>query len=117
MCALAMCRSFEDGRFELSEAEGVAGLLFAETEAQRRCAISMVEGHFSRRVAVLEMDLLRISALVEAELDFSDEDDVPEGAVEKVALLLEALLAEIIAEQAHPSAERLRDGKIGRAHV
>src|SRR3546814_11937425 len=70
----------------------------------------MVEGHFSRRVAVWEMDLRRISALVEAELDFSDEDDVPEGAVEKVALLLEALLAESIAEQAHPSAERLRDG-------
>src|SRR3546814_4576013 len=89
----------------LFRSEGLADLLFAETEAQRRGAIAMVEGHFSRRVAVWEMDLLRISALVEAELDFSDEDDVPEGAVEKVALLLEALLAEIIAEQEHPRSE------------
>src|SRR3546814_20699419 len=69
----------------------------------------MAEGHFSRRVAVWEKDLLRISALVEAQLDFSDEDDVPEGAVEKVASLLGALLAEIIAEQERPSAQRLRD--------
>src|SRR3546814_14268869 len=94
----------------LFRSEGLADLLFAETEAQRRGAIAMVEGHFSRRVAVWEMDLLRISALVVAELDFSDEDDVPEGAVEKVALLLDALLAEIISETAHPSAVRLRDG-------
>src|SRR3546814_17427476 len=53
-------RAFENGRIDLSEAEGLADLLFAETEAQRRGAIAMVEGHFSRRVAVWEMDLLRI---------------------------------------------------------
>lgn len=103
-------RAFENGRIDLSEAEGLADLLFAETEAQRRSAIAMAEGHFSRRVAGWQAELLRISALVEAELDFSDEDDVPEGAVEKVTALLTALLAEVRTELARPAAERLRDG-------
>src|SRR3546814_19590929 len=61
-------RAFENGRIDLSEAEGLADLLFAETEAQRRGAIAMVEGHLSRRVDVWEMDLIRISAFVEAEI-------------------------------------------------
>src|SRR3546814_18224059 len=65
-------RAFENGRIDLSEAEGLADLLFAETEAQRRGAIAMAEGHFSRRVAVWEKDLLSISALVEGPLDFSE---------------------------------------------
>ncbi|HKR17535.1 MAG TPA: tRNA uridine-5-carboxymethylaminomethyl(34) synthesis GTPase MnmE [Rhizorhapis sp.] len=103
-------RAFENGRIDLSEAEGLADLLFAETEAQRRSAIAMAEGHFSRRVAAWQKELLRISALVEAELDFSDEDDVPDGAVEKVAAMLISLQDELAAELARPSAERLRDG-------
>lgn len=103
-------RAFENGRIDLSEAEGLADLLFAETEAQRRSAIAMAEGHFSRRVTAWQADLLRISALVEAELDFSDEDDVPEGAVEKVNDMLAALRAELAEELRRPSAERLRDG-------
>jgi tRNA modification GTPase len=103
-------RAFENGRIDLSEAEGLADLLFAETEAQRRSAIAMAEGHFSRRVAAWQAELLTISALVEAELDFSDEDDVPEGAVEKVGALLAALQDQLKVELERPSAERLRDG-------
>lgn len=103
-------RAFENGRIDLSEAEGLADLLFAETEAQRRSAIAMAEGHFSRRVAGWQAELLKISALVEAELDFSDEDDVPDGAMEKVAAMLAALRSEFDAELARPAAERLRDG-------
>lgn len=103
-------RAFENGRIDLSEAEGLADLLFAETEAQRRSAIAMAEGHFSRRVAAWQTELLAISALVEAELDFSDEDDVPEGAVEKVGAMLAALQDQLKVELDRPSAERLRDG-------
>jgi tRNA modification GTPase len=103
-------RAFENGRIDLSEAEGLADLLFAETEAQRRSAIAMAEGHFSRRVAQWQTDLLGVSALVEAELDFSDEDDVPEGAEEKVAEALGRLVAEVAGELLRPAAERLRDG-------
>lgn len=103
-------RAFENGRIDLSEAEGLADLLFAETEAQRRSAIAMAEGHFSRRVTAWQTEILRISALVEAELDFSDEDDVPEGAAEKVSSMLATLREELEAELRRPSAERLRDG-------
>lgn len=103
-------RAFENGRIDLSEAEGLADLLFAETEAQRRSAIAMAEGHFSRRVAAWQNELLGISALVEAELDFSDEDDVPAGAVVKVTTRLATLGDELAAELERPSAERLRDG-------
>jgi tRNA modification GTPase len=103
-------RAFENGRIDLSEAEGLADLLFAETEAQRRSAIAMAEGHFSRRVAAWQRELLTISALVEAELDFSDEDDVPDGAVEKVSAMLADLRDRLKVELERPSAERLRDG-------
>lgn len=103
-------RAFENGRIDLSEAEGLADLLFAETEAQRRSAIAMADGHFSRRVAAWQGDLLGIAALVEAELDFSDEDDVPGDAAGEVAKRLGALRDALAAELCSPSAERLRDG-------
>lgn len=103
-------RAFENGRIDLSEAEGLADLLFAETEAQRRSAIAMAEGHFSRRVAGWQTELLAISALVEAELDFSDEDDVPEGSAERVGTMLASLRDGLALELDRPSAERLRDG-------
>lgn len=103
-------RAFESGRIDLNEAEGLADLLFAETETQRRSAIAMAEGHFSRRVALWQTELLRISALVEAELDFSDEDDVPVGAVERVSAMLTALRDLLEVELARPQAERLKDG-------
>src|SRR3546814_15868346 len=77
-------RAFENGRIDLSEAEGLADLLFAETEAQRRGAIAMVEGHFYGRVAFWEMTFLRISALWESGLVFSDMVAFREGAVRKV---------------------------------
>lgn len=103
-------RAFESGRIDLNEAEGLADLLFAETETQRRSAIAMAEGHFSRRVALWQTELLKISALVEAELDFSDEDDVPVGAVERVSAMLTALRDLLEVELARPQAERLKDG-------
>lgn len=103
-------RAFESGRIDLNEAEGLADLLFAETETQRRSAIAMAEGHFSRRVALWQTALLKISALVEAELDFSDEDDVPVGAVERVSAMLTALRDLLEVELARPQAERLKDG-------
>lgn len=102
-------RAFENGRIDLNEAEGLADLLFAETEAQRRSAIAMAEGHFSGRVAKWQAELLKISALVEAELDFSDEDDVPEGGA-GVSAFLNMLRDELAGELSRAPAERLRDG-------
>lgn len=71
-------RSFVNGRINLAEAEGLADLLEAETELQRAAAISNVSGNLSRKVEEWRESVLRLSALVEAALDFSDEDDVSE---------------------------------------
>ena len=69
-------RAFANGRMDLAEAEGLADLLAAETELQRRSAMAMAGGVFSREVESWRETVLGLSAAVEAVLDFSDEDDV-----------------------------------------
>ena len=104
-------RAFLNGRIDLNEAEGLADLLLAETEGQRRAAMAMAQGHFSRRVEDWQRQILQLSALVEAALDFSDADDVPgEGTEAEIARRLALLQEDIRSEQSRPSAERLRDG-------
>jgi tRNA modification GTPase len=103
-------RAFLNGRMDLAEAEGLSDLLFAETEAQRVTALRMASGHLSRQVEAWRREVLRLSALVEADLDFSDEDDVREHAVDAVREGIGALLGEIDLALARPRAERLRDG-------
>jgi tRNA modification GTPase len=101
-------RAFENGRIDLAEAEGLADLLAAETESQRQSALVLAEGALGQQVALWQTSLLRISALVEATLDFSDEDDVGEAAVylQPLVELVEALELCL----ASPPAERLKDG-------
>jgi len=104
-------RAFENGRIDLNEAEGLADLLSAETETQRRAALLMAEGHFSRRLSAWRERLLTCAAQVESLLDFSDEDDVPgEGTDSKLRVTLSALADDMRSVLASPSAERLRDG-------
>lgn len=104
-------RAFENGRIDLNEAEGLADLLAAETETQRRTALRMAEGHFSRRLDEWRTRLLRCSAWAESLLDFSDEDDIADAAVERHLRETLADLAQGMRTQlAAPSAERLRDG-------
>ncbi|MDX3909232.1 MAG: tRNA uridine-5-carboxymethylaminomethyl(34) synthesis GTPase MnmE [Sphingobium sp.] len=115
-CRLAVAgeftrRAFENGRIDLNEAEGLADLLFAETETQRRAAMAMAQGKFSQLLAKWETELLNLSARVEAVLDFSDEDDVAAEAEESAFLGDIAALGErVTAELERPSAERLRNG-------
>lgn len=100
-------RAFENGRLDLSQAEGLADLLAAETESQRRNAFAMSEGGLTSRAAHWRRDILRLAAQTEALLDFSDEDDV---ALQIDGKLLNALI-EDVAQWVHaPSIERLRDG-------
>lgn len=104
-------RAFENGRIDLNEAEGLSDLLLAETEAQRRAAMAMAQGHFSHKLDAWRNDLLNLSALTEAALDFSDEDDVPGESIENEILRGIADLADDVGcELQRPSAERLRDG-------
>ncbi len=103
-------RAFENGRIDLAEAEGLADLLSAETQSQRRAALAMAGGALSRKVEAWRQRLLALAAALEAALDFSDEGEVgeswPPGWADKVA----SLAGEMEAQLARPSAERLRDG-------
>ena len=75
-------RAFANGRMDLAEAEGLADLLSAETELQRRAAQSAADGAISGVVGGWRDETLRLGAQLEAALDFSDEDDVeslPDG--------------------------------------
>ena len=103
-------RAFDNGRIDLTEAEGLADLLLAETQSQRRAALALAGGSLTRQVEDWQRQVLALGAAVEAALDFADEDDVavelPAGWHEELAALADALAAAL----ARPPAERLRDG-------
>lgn len=102
-------RAFAIGRIDLAEAEGLADLLAAETELQRRAAMGMAGGAFSRRVDDWRERLLALSAQVEAVLDFEDEGDVTTLPAD-FSRHIKSLEAEIAARLAAPHAEMLREG-------
>ena len=102
-------RAFANGRIDLAEAEGLADLLSAETELQRRAAIGMAGGTLSRRVDGWREWLLILSAQLEASLDFEDEADIgrlPATFCNGIA----ALAGEIETALRAPAAETLREG-------
>lgn len=102
-------RAFANGRIDLAEAEGLADLLAAETELQRRSAMAMAGGAFSRQIEQWRDRLLTSAAAVEAVLDFADEDDVsalPHG----FCSVLDDLRREVLAWLNRPRAEALREG-------
>jgi tRNA modification GTPase len=103
-------RAFDTGRIDLAEAEGMADLLEAETDSQRRAALALAGGALSRRVEEWQGRVMGLAAQLEAALDFSDEGEVGEGAPEGWSEALAALVSDVEALLARPPAERLRDG-------
>jgi len=103
-------RAFTNGRIDLNEAEGLADLLSAETEWQRRSALVMAGGAFSDAVERWRNELLQLSAQVEAAIDFSDEDDVGEQDYSTITNGCARLHAAISEHLARPAAEKLREG-------
>ena len=103
-------RAFEHGRIDLAEAEGLADLLMAETQSQRRAAIALAGGGFSRMIEAWQARILALAAQVEAALDFADEGDVDEALPEAWYAQLDDVAREIGAMLARPPVERLRDG-------
>ena len=101
-------RAFVNGRIDLAEAEGLADLLAAETELQRRQALALASGGLSAQVNGWRDDVLRAGAQVEALLDFGDEEDV-QSPVE-FRSELSRLQRELAQALAAPSAEALREG-------
>jgi tRNA modification GTPase len=103
-------RAFENGRIDLAEAEGLADLLAAETQSQRRAAMAMAGGAVGRLIAPWEQRLLILAARIEASIDFSDEGEVGEELPAGWEADVAQLVAEMEAALARPPAERLRDG-------
>ena len=71
-------RAFENGKLDLTEAEGLDDLIDADTEAQRRQALRQFKGLLGQRAEDWRTQIIEASALVEAGIDFSDEGDVPD---------------------------------------
>lgn len=67
-------RAFLNGRLDLTQAEAVADLIASNTEASRKTALNNIRGGFSRVLSELREQLIKFSALIELELDFSQED-------------------------------------------
>ena len=102
-------RAFENGRMDLTAVEGLADLVAAETEAQRRQAYQQLRGLLGERAETWRQRLIEALALVEAGIDFSDEDDVPKDMMAR-ALELIRPLAEEIGKAGAGQGERLREG-------
>ncbi len=102
-------RAFEAGRLELSQAEAVADLVDAETDAQRRQALGQLGGALAVRNAAWREALLDASAFLGAQMDFPD-DDLPEGLAERAMQPLAKLALEIDAALADVRGERVREG-------
>lgn len=102
-------RAFANGRLDLAQAEALGDLLAAETELQRRAAQAGVGGALSAEVDHWRREVLALSAMVEAVLDFSDEDDAETLPVE-LSERRNTLRRELEDALARPRAERLREG-------
>jgi len=103
-------RAFLNGRMDLSRVEGLADLIDAETEAQRRQALQQLEGRLGNAAEGWREDILQVLALLEATLDFSDEGDVPEDLEAEIARRLTLLRDAFARVLANRSGERLREG-------
>jgi tRNA modification GTPase len=103
-------RAFDNGILDLSEVEGLADLIAAETAAQRRQALQQLDGGLSRRIGDWTARLTRALAFLEAAIDFADED-LPGDLEERIESILAPLREEIADALADRQVgERLRDG-------
>ena len=104
-------RAFENGKLDLTEAEGLDDLIHADTDRQRRQALRQLKGLLGDRVRDWRTQIIEASALIEAGIDFSDEGDVPTELIAPALARIETLLGEIqkvLAGQGR--SERLREG-------
>lgn len=103
-------RALENERLDLAQVEGLADLIEAETEAQRRQALKVFSGALGDKAERWRSSLLRAAALIEATIDFADEE-VPTDVSPEVLDLISRTMTELEAEIAGSKmAERIRDG-------
>jgi tRNA modification GTPase len=101
-------RAFENGRIDLTEAEGLADLIEAETESQRRAALLMAEGGLRKQIDEWQQRLLELCARAEAGIDYVDEDSGDGDPA--LASECAALASELGEWLQRPRAEPLREG-------
>lgn len=106
-------RAFENGKLDLTEAEGLDDLIHADTDRQRRQALRHLKGLLGDKARDWRAQIIEASALIEAGIDFSDEGDVPAELIAPALARIKVLFAEIqevLAAQGR--SERLRDGLV-----
>lgn len=103
-------RALENERLDLAQVEGLSDLVEAETEAQRIQALRVFSGALGERAEAWRSHLIRAAALLEATIDFADED-VPVDVSPEVLSLIDLVAADLIAEEkGSKTAERIRHG-------
>jgi tRNA modification GTPase len=103
-------QALENGRLDLAQVEGLADLIEAETEVQRQQAQRVLAGSIGQLAKTWRVDLIKAAALLEATIDFVDED-VPVDVVPEVVALVQKTLTALKSEVAGVTiAERLREG-------
>jgi tRNA modification GTPase len=100
-------RAFENGRIDLPEAEGLADLIEAETESQRKAALALAEGGLSKQIAAWQERLLSLSARAERAIDYDEEDEAVDPALLRDC---GTLAAELGLWLDRPRVEPLKDG-------
>jgi tRNA modification GTPase len=106
-------RAFDNGRLDLTEVEGLADLIAAETPAQRWQAFRQLKGLIGDYAEAWRREIIEALALVEAGIDFSDEADVPEGLLVPALYAAQQLRSKIEAALADGGrGERLREGLV-----
>lgn len=106
-------RAFANGKLDLTRVEGLADLIFADTEAQRRQALRQLQGSLGERAESWRRRIIEAQALAEAGIDFSDEGDVAADVTSQARRVAGELLAEMRTALADSTrGERLREGLV-----
>jgi tRNA modification GTPase len=104
-------RAFINGKADLTQMEALADLIEAETESQRAMAMAGANGAQKALYESWRSDLLKARAFLEADLDFSDEDDVPGSVADAAQMIVESLVLRLNAHiKTARAAEIIRDG-------
>jgi tRNA modification GTPase len=101
-------RALINGRIDLTQAEGLAELLEAESEAQRKSALLRAEGGLRRRIEAWRRQLIDLSAEAEVAIDYADEEDG--GRMFDPAPRVREIIAQVDGLLSAPRVERIRDG-------
>ena len=103
-------RAMDNGHLDLTQVEGLADLIDAESESQRKQALQVLSGAIAQKVAPWRADLLRAAALIEATIDFADED-VPVDVTSEVLGLLRRVQQDLVSEHGRSgAAAAIREG-------